>query len=95
MRIICIILLVQMKTIVVVMAATVMAILVGSIVAVSTTIAVTDNNTDAGTRGGANDSINVVTDGSSDNGESAKSGIKTTVCGPDTAHECQAFSGGQ
>ena len=49
-----IILLVQMKTIVVVMAAAVMAILI-SIVAVGTTIAVTDNNTNAGTRGGAND----------------------------------------
>ena len=38
---------------------------------------------------------NVVTDGSSDNGESAKSGINTTVCGADAAHECQTSSGGQ
>ena len=40
----------------------VMAIL-ASILAVNTTIAVTDNNTNTGTRGGANDRSNVVTDG--------------------------------
>lgn len=29
------------------------------------------------------------------NGESAKSGINTTVCGPDAAHACQTSTGGQ
>ena len=83
-----------MITIVIAVAA-VMAMLMLSIVVVSTTFAITDNGTDESTRGGANDSSNVVTDGSSDNGESAKSGIKTTVCGADAAHECQTSSGGQ
>ena len=69
-----------------------MTMLVVSIVAVSTTFAVTDN----GTRGGANDSSSVVAaNGSTDNNESAKSGINTTVCGPDAAHACQTSSGGQ
>ncbi len=33
--------------------------------------------------------------GSSGNDKSAKSGINTTVCGPDAAHACQTSSGGQ
>jgi hypothetical protein len=91
----CIILLVQMRTIVVAMASAVMTILVVSTVAVSTTFAITDNNTDASIRGGENDSSDVLADGTSGNGESPKSGINTTVCGPDPAHACQTSSGGQ
>jgi hypothetical protein len=89
------ILMVQMTTIVIVVAAAVMAILVVSIVAVSTTFAVTDNNnTDAGAEAVEKDSGNVVAaDGSSDHNESAKSGINTTVCGPDAAHACQTSAG--
>jgi hypothetical protein len=86
-----------MRTIVVVMATAAMALLM-SIVAihtVSTTFALTDNNTDAVTRGGGNDSSNIVEPGSSGNDEGAKSGINTTVCGPDAAHACQTSSGGQ
>lgn len=66
-----------------------------SIVAVSTTFAVTDNNnTDARAEAVENDNSSVVAaDGSSDNNESAKSGINTTVCGPDAAHACQTSSG--
>ena len=66
-----------------------------SIIIVSTTFAVTDNNnTDARTEAVENDSSSVVAaDGSSDNNESAKSGINTTVCGPDAAHACQTSSG--
>jgi hypothetical protein len=75
--------------------AAVMAILV-PIVAVSTTFAVTDNNNTDGRAGAVeNDSSVVAADGSSDNSESAKSGINTTVCGPDAAHACQTSSGGQ
>jgi len=88
----------NMRTIVVVMATGAMALLM-SIVAihtVSTTFALTDNNTDAVTRaGGENDSSSIVEPGSSGNDESAKSGINTTVCGPDAAHACQTSSGGQ
>ena len=87
----------NMRTIVVVMATAAMALLM-SIVAihtVSTTFALTDNNTDAVTRGGGNDSSSIVEPGSSGNDESAKSGINTTVCGPDAAHACQTSSGGQ
>ena len=62
---------------------------------VSTTFALTDNNTDAVTRGGGNDSSSIVKPGSSGNDEGAKSGINTTVCGPDAAHACQTSSGGQ
>ena len=79
------------------MATAAMALLM-SIVAihtVSTTFALTDNNTDAVTRGGGNDSSSIVEPGSSGNDESAKSGINTTVCGPDAAHVCQTSSGGQ
>ena len=57
--------------------------------AVSTTFALTDNNTDAVTRGGENDSSSIVEPGPSGNDESAKSGINTTVRGPDAAHACQ------
>ena len=61
-----------------------MTMLVVSIVAVSTTFAVTDNGTDESTRGGANDRSSVVAaNGSTDNNESAKSGINTAVCSPD------------
>ena len=85
--------LVQMTTIVMAIAAVVMAILVLSIVAVSTTFAVTDNNTDVSTLVGGNDNSSVVArDGSSGNGENAKSGINTTVCGPGAAHACQTSS---
>ena len=60
----------------------------------STTFAVTDNGTDESTRGGANDSSSVVAaNGSTDNNESAKSGINTAVCSPDAAHACQTSSG--
>ena len=72
--------LVQMTTIVMAIEAAVMAILVLSIVAVGTTFAVT---TDVSTLVGGNDNSSVVArDGSSGNGENAKSGINTTVCGP-------------
>jgi len=89
------ILLVQMNTIVITVAAAAMAMLVISIVTVSTTFAVTDNNnTDVRTEAVENDSSSVIeADGSSDNNESAKSGINTTVCGPDAAHACQTSSG--
>jgi hypothetical protein len=89
------ILLVKMNTIVITMAAAVMAMLVISSVTVSTTFAVTDNNnTDVRTEAVENDSSSVIEgDGSSDNNESAKSGINTTVCGPDAAHACQTSSG--
>jgi hypothetical protein len=77
------------------MAAAVMAMLVISIATVSTTFAVTDNNnTDARTEAVENDSSSVIeANGSSDNNESAKSRINTTVCGPDAAHACQTSSG--
>ena len=88
----------NMRTIVVVMATAAMALLM-SIVAIHTvsiTFALTDNNTDAVIRGGGgNDSSSIVEPGSSGNDESAKSGINTTVCGPDAAHACQTSSGGQ
>ena len=89
------ILLVQMTTIVIAVGAAVMSMLVVSIVAVSPTFAVTDNNnTDPGAEAVENGSSNAVAaDGSSDNNESAKSGINTTVCGPDAAHACQTSSG--
>ena len=88
------ILLVQMTTILIAVAAALMAILVVSIVEVSATFAVTDNNTDARAEAVENDRQRVVAaDGSSDNNESAKSGINTTVCGPDAAHACQTSSG--
>jgi hypothetical protein len=92
------ILLVQMNTIVITVAAAVMAMLVISIVTVSTTVAVTDNNnTGVRTEAVENDSSSVSSvieaDGSSDNNESAKSGINTTVCGSDAAHACQTSSG--
>jgi len=76
--------------------AAVIAILV-PFVAASTTFAVIDNNNTDGRAGAVeNDSSRVVAaDGPSDNSESAKSGINTTVCGPDAAHECQTSSGGQ
>jgi hypothetical protein len=76
-------------------AAAVMAMLVISIVTVSTTFAVTENNnTDVRIEAVENDSSSVIEgDGSSDNNESAKSGINTTVCGPDAAHACQTSSG--
>jgi uncharacterized membrane protein len=90
------ILLGQMTTIVMAVAAAVMAMLMVSIVAVSTTFAVIDNSTNVSTKGGANESSSVVAEnGSSDNGKNAKSGINTTVCGPDAAHACQTSSGGQ
>ena len=84
-----------MNTIVITMAAAVMAILVISSVTVSTTFAVTENNnTDVRIEAVENDSSSVIEgDGSSDNNESAKSGINTTVCGPDAAHACQTSSG--
>ena len=82
--------LVQMRTIVMALTAAVMTILVVSVVTVSKTFAVIDNNNNNNTdaSGGAvgNDNSSVVTeDGSSGNGENAKSGINTTVCGPDAA----------
>ena len=85
-----------MRTIVVVMATAAMALLMSivAIHAVNTTFALTDN-TYAVTRGGGNDSSSIVEPGSSGNDESAKSGINTTVCGPDAAHVCQTSSGGQ
>jgi hypothetical protein len=81
--------------IVITVAAALMAMLVVSIVTVSSTFAVTDNNnTDARTEAVENDSSSVIeADGSSDNNESTKSGINTTVCGPDAAHACQTSSG--
>ena len=90
------ILLVQMTTIAIAVAAAAdMAMLMVSIVTVSTTFAVTDNNnTDVRTEAVENDSSSVVAaDRSSDNNESAKSGINTTVCGPDAAHACQTSTG--
>ena len=85
-----------MRTIVVIMATAAMALLMSivAIHALNTTFALTDN-TDAVTRGGGNDSSSIVEPGSSGNDESAKSGINTTVCGPDAAHACQTSSGGQ
>jgi hypothetical protein len=88
------ILLAQMTTIVIAVAA-VMAMMVVPIVAVSTAFGITDNN-DTGTMAEEveNDSSSVgAADSSSDNNESAKSGINTTVCGPDAAHACQTSSG--
>lgn len=83
-----------MNTIVITVAAAAMTMLVTSIVTVSTTFAVTDNNTDVRTEAVENDSSSVIkADGSSDNNESTKSGINTTVCGPDAAHACQTSSG--
>ena len=85
-----------MTTIVIAVAAGVMAMLVVSIVTVSTTFAVADNNnTDVRAEAVENDSSSVVeADGSSDNNESAKSGKnKPTVCGPDAAHACQTSAG--
>ena len=72
-----------------------MAMLVVSIVAFNATFAVTDNNnTDARAEAVENDGGGgVAADGSSDNNESAKSGINTTVCGPDAAHACQTSAG--
>ncbi|MGH9978249.1 MAG: hypothetical protein ACRD8Z_20825 [Nitrososphaeraceae archaeon] len=96
---VCILHLIQMKTIVIVSMTAVISILV-SIVATpvaNTIFAATDNdNTVTGTGGkGGNDSSNLVAaNGSSSNGgESAKSGINTTVCGPDPAHACKTTSG--
>ena len=89
---------VQMSPFVIAVAAAAMAMLMVSIVAVNTTFAVTDNNNNTDERAEAveNDSSNVVAaDGSSDNNENAKSGINTTVCGPDAAHACQTSSGGK
>jgi hypothetical protein len=54
------ILLVQMNTIVITVAAAAMTMLVTSIVIVSTTFAVTDNNTDARTEAVENDSSSVI-----------------------------------
>lgn len=91
-------LLVQMRPIVVVvMTAAVMSILVSIIgtPAVNSISAVTDNKTDAGTGGGNGNSSIEAANGRPDNGESAKSGINTTVCGPDAAHVCQTSSDGQ
>jgi hypothetical protein len=84
-----------MNTIVIAVAAALMVMLVISIVTVSTTFAVTDNNnTDVRTEAVENDSSSVIeADGSSDNNESAKSGINTTVCDQDAAHACQTSSG--
>jgi hypothetical protein len=85
-----------MTTVTIAVAAALMAMLVVSIVTVSSTFAVTDNNnsTDVRTEAVENDSSSVIeADGSSDNNESAKSGINTTVCGPDAAHACQTSSG--
>lgn len=74
-----IMLLVQMTTIVMAIAAA--------------AVMVTDNNTDVSTIVGGNDKSSVVArDGSSGNGENAKSGINTTVCGPGAAHACQTSS---
>ena len=86
---------VQMTTIVLAVVRAVIALRVVSIVTVSTRFAVTDNhNTDARVEAVENDSSSVVAaDGSSDNNESAKSGINTTACGPDAAHGCQTSSG--
>ena len=83
-----------MNTIVITVAAA-MAMLVISSVTVSTIFAVTDsNNTGVRTEAVENDSSSVIeADGPSDNNESAKSGINTTVCGPDAAHACQTSSG--
>ena len=84
-----------MNTIVSTVEAAAMAMLVISSVTVSTTFAVTDNNnTGVRTEAVENDSSSVIeVDGPSDNNESAKSGINTTVCGPDAAHACQTSSG--
>jgi hypothetical protein len=77
-------------------AAAVMAMMEASIVAVSITFAVSGNSADVSTRGGANDSNSAVAENAPpSNGENAKSGINTTVCGPDAAHACQTPSGGQ
>ena len=83
-----------MNTIVIIVAAAAMAMLVISSVTVSTTFAVTDNNTGIRTEAVENDSSSAIeADGPSDNNESAKSGINTTVCGPDAAHACQTSFG--
>jgi hypothetical protein len=89
-----IILLIQMRSIVIAKSAAIMALLV-SIAAFNSTFAIKDNNTDTSTRRGNDNSSVVVSDGSSDNGESAKSGSNTTVCGSDAAHACKMSSGGQ
>ena len=86
----------QMRTVVVVAVTVVaMAILMSIVVthAVRTISAITDNNTEERTRGVGNDS-SIIEPGSSGKDESAKSGINTTVCGPDAAHACQTSSGG-
>ena len=84
----------KMTTIVIAVGAEIMTMLVVSIVAVSTTFAVTDNNNTDGRAGAVeNDRSSVVGYGSADNNESAKSGINTTVCGPDAPHACQTSSG--
>jgi hypothetical protein len=89
-----IILLIHMETIVVAIVAAVMALLASIVAEVSTIVAATDNNTDTGTRGVGNDSSSEIAAGSSGN-EIAKSGINTTVCGPDAEHACLTASGGQ
>lgn len=79
------------------MATAAMALLMSivAIHAVNTTFALTDNTYAVTRGGGGNDSSSIVEPGSSGNDESAKSGINTTVCGPDAAHVCQTSSGGQ
>jgi hypothetical protein len=92
------VLLILMTTIAIAVAAAaaVMAMMEASIVAVSITFAVSGNSADVSTRGGANDSNSAVAGNAPpSNGENAKSGINTTVCGPDAAHACQTPSGGQ
>ena len=81
-----IMLLVQMTTIVMAIAAAVMVTWITIVQSVTVT-------TDVGTIVGGNDKSSVVArDGSSGNGENAKSGIDTTVCGPGAAHACQTSS---
>ncbi|MGH9984548.1 MAG: hypothetical protein ACRD8W_11400 [Nitrososphaeraceae archaeon] len=59
--------------------AAVMATLIASVLTVSAT----------------NNSSMPTGNGTSGKSENAKSGINTTVCGPDAAHACQTSSGGQ
>jgi hypothetical protein len=68
---------------------------VAAVMVISLVSIVADNNTDARTRGEGNDSNSIVEPGSPGNDENAKSGINTTVCGPDAAHACQTSSRGE
>ena len=70
-----------MKMIVMAIVAAVIATLIVLVATVSISSAVTNN------------SSMPTNNGTSGNSENAKSGINTTVCGPDAAHACQTSGG--